>query len=116
MWELFQKGHPERPAVVEPVEGRAWVAARETHDGDDVLVVRTAFNHAHEAEAGPVGRGAVHVGYAAAERGTRRVAVRDGLTRTHDLVLRRRLRARGEGFDYTVDTLEEVVLETARGP
>jgi hypothetical protein len=116
MWEIFQKGNPERPPVVVAVEGGAWVAAREKHAGDDVLVVRTAFNHAHAQEAGPFGKGAVKVGYAAAERSTRRVATRDGLCLAHDLAVRRRLRAQGAGFDYVVDTLEHAVLSTERAP
>jgi hypothetical protein len=117
MWEIFQKGNPARPPVVVAVEGGAWVAGREAHDHlDDVLVVRTAFNHAHAQEAGPFGRDAVRIGYAAAQRGTRRVAVRDGLALTYDVSMRRRIRAQGEGFDYTVDTLEQSVLQSVRGP
>jgi hypothetical protein len=116
MWEIFQKDNPERPPVVVAVEGAAWVAGRERHEEDDVLLVRTAFNHAHAQETGPFGRQAIRVGYAAAERSSRRVALRDGLSRTHDLSMRRRVRAQGEGFDYVVDTLEHAVLSTQRGP
>jgi hypothetical protein len=118
LW-IAQRGRDaELPQVASPVLGGSFVAARESVDGTDALVLRARLRHAALVPLdAPGGKGRT-VGYAAAVDRDRTLGVATGLTLRYVSSHHTRLRVEDPTTraDYTVDVSQRATLSTSLVP
>jgi hypothetical protein len=119
LYFLFVRRAQQGDPVGAPIEGSAWVEARETFGGTEVLRTRFAATHAYEGDTdvAPPTKDNVRIGLLGVVEGVVRVAVDGGWARTFDMARRRRLSYRAHDLDYVVEVEGRATLESVReGP
>lgn len=119
LYFLFVRRAQQGDPVGAPIEGSAWVEARETFGGTEVLRTRFAAVHAYEGDTDvpPPTKDNVRIGWRGVVEGVVRVAVDGGWARTFDMARRRRVSYRTHDLDYVVEVEGRAALESVReGP
>jgi hypothetical protein len=116
---LFLRRAQAGQSAVAPIEGRAWVEARERVRGVDVLRTRLVAVHRFEGDMDPppATKDDVRIAYLAVVEGTVRWAVDGGYAATFEQARRRRISFRARDLDYQVESESRAAFETTRdGP
>lgn len=112
---LMRRELTGKPPLVPAPEGCVWVDGVEGAGPDAAVVVRAAVTHAHRTETdAPDHPQNVTIDYRAAVEGRRVVVLDGGWARSHSVTFRRRFRYAAKAYDYTVEAVHVVDLQTVR--
>lgn len=116
-FRLSQRELTGKAPLVPVPGGGVWVDGRDGTGPTAGLVVRAAITHAHQTDTDePTNPANVHVDYRAAIEARRVLVLDGGWAKAHDATLRRKVRYTGTGYDYTIEVVQDVSLETRVEP
>lgn len=116
-FRLSQRELTGKAPLVPIPGGGVWVDGRDGTGPTAGLVLRAAITHAHQTDTDePTNPANVHVDYHAAIEARRVLVLDGGWAKAHDATLRRKVRYTGTGYDYTLEVVQDVSLETRLEP
>lgn len=112
-FQLSQRALTGKAPLLPMPGGGVWVDGRDGPGPAAGLVVRAAITYAHQTDTdAPTDPANVHVDYRAAIEARRVLVLDGGWAKAHDATFRRKVRYTGPAFDYTLEVVQEIHLET----